>query len=213
MATLVHGTVGLQHATMAVYNAWCDRVPLLIIAGNTLDAVMRRPGVEWSHSVQDAAVVVRDYVKWDDQPLSLQHFSDSFARAWKIATTPPMGPVLIAADSELQERTCEGAPKVQPISRTSPPMGEIGAVPEAAKLLAAAKHPVIIVDRAARTPEGVTRLVRFAELLGAPVIDKFGRMNMPSRHELNQTDRAQSSSAAAPSGLRALRIECQSRYT
>jgi acetolactate synthase-1/2/3 large subunit len=190
MAAMVHGTVGLQHATMAIYNAWCDRVPVMIIAGNTVDAAMRRPGVEWSHSVQDAAAVVRDYVKWDDLPASLQHFSDSFARAYKIATTPPMGPVLLTADSELQERTSEGSPKVQRISRTSPPMGEIGAVMEAAKWLAAAERPVVIVDRTARTPEGVARLVRFAELLGAPVIDKFGRMNMPSRHELNQTDRA-----------------------
>ena len=81
MSVMVHGTVGLQHAAMAIYNAWCDRVPVYIIAGNGLDANKRRPGTEWNHSVQDAALMVRDYVKWDDYPMSLQHFADS-AKCW-----------------------------------------------------------------------------------------------------------------------------------
>ena len=68
LAVLAHGTVGLQHAAMAIYNAYCDRVPVFIVLGNTLDATMRRPGVEWTHSVQDAAAMVRDYIKWDDTP-------------------------------------------------------------------------------------------------------------------------------------------------
>ena len=68
MLVLAHGTVGLQHASMAIYNAYCDRVPVYIIVGNTLDATKRRPGVEWDHSAQDAAAMVRDYTKWDDQP-------------------------------------------------------------------------------------------------------------------------------------------------
>ena len=89
---------------MAIYNAYCDRVPVYIIVGNSLDATMRRPGVEWLHSVQDAASIVRDFVKWDDTPLSLQHFAESAVRAYKIAMTPPMEPVLLVADGELQER-------------------------------------------------------------------------------------------------------------
>ena len=71
MAVLAHGTVGLQHAAMAIYNAYCDRVPVYIIAGNSIDATQRRPGVEWDHSVQDAAALVRDFIKWDDLPISL----------------------------------------------------------------------------------------------------------------------------------------------
>src|SRR5271154_3248493 len=71
-----HGTVGLQHATMGIYNAYCDRAPIYIIVGNTIDATMRRPGVEWDHSVQDAAAIVREFVKWDDLPISLPHFSE-----------------------------------------------------------------------------------------------------------------------------------------
>ena len=103
MGILAHGTVGLQHATMAVYNAWCDRVPVMMFAGNFLDANTRRPGVEWYHCVQDPAAIHRDFTKWDDQPVSLQHFAESVMRAYKIATTPPMGPVLITADGDLAE--------------------------------------------------------------------------------------------------------------
>ncbi|HTD42957.1 MAG TPA: thiamine pyrophosphate-binding protein, partial [Bryobacteraceae bacterium] len=100
---LAHGTVGLQHASMGIYNAYCDRAPVFMIIGNTLDANTRRPGVEWAHSVQDAAVMVRDFTKWDDTPASLQHFAESAVRAYKIATTPPTMPVLLVADGDLQE--------------------------------------------------------------------------------------------------------------
>ena len=100
---VAHGTVGLQHASMAIYNAYCDRAPVYIVAGKSIDATQRRPGVEWDHSVQDAAAMVRDFTKWDDLPISLPHFAESAVRAYKIATTPPMMPVLIVADSDLQE--------------------------------------------------------------------------------------------------------------
>jgi acetolactate synthase-1/2/3 large subunit len=107
IGVLAHGTVGLQHAAMAIYNAYCDRVPVFILVGNTLDATARRPGVEWAHSVQDAAAMVRDYSKWDDLPISIDHFAESAVRAYKLALTPPMGPVLLVIDSELQERAAD----------------------------------------------------------------------------------------------------------
>jgi acetolactate synthase-1/2/3 large subunit len=190
MAVFAHGTVGLQHASMAVYNAWCDRVPIVIVAGNTIDATMRRPGVEWLHSVQDAAALLRDFTKWDDLPGSLQHFSESMVRAYKIATTPPMGPVVIVADSELQEQAISGTPSIPKYTPTAPPQGDSGAVKEAAKLLVGAQNPLIIADRLARSPEGMKLLVQLAETLGAPVVDKQGRMNFPTDHYLNQADRA-----------------------
>src|SRR4051795_955585 len=122
---------------MAIYNAWADRVPIYIMLGNTIDATARRPGVEWYHSVQDAALLVRDFTKWDDTPISLQHFAESAVRAYKIAMTPPMEPVLIVADSELQEKAVPDKDKlrVQRLTRTTPPQGDSGAVSEAAKLL------------------------------------------------------------------------------
>src|SRR5471032_2296590 len=103
LLTLCHGTVGLQHAAMGIYTAWCDRVPLIVIGGNELDAAHRPPGVPTIHSAQDVNALVRDFTKWDDTPVSLQHFAQSFVRAYKIAMTPPYGPVALSLDAGLQQ--------------------------------------------------------------------------------------------------------------
>ena len=192
LAVFAHGTVGIQHASMAIYNAYCDRVPVYIIAGNILDATKRINAVEWEHSVQDAAAMIRDYLKWDDLPLSLPHFAESAVRAYKIAMTPPMSPILLVADGELQENPIPDgmALRVPKLALAAPPQGDSGAVDQAARLLVAAENPIIIADRAARTPVGLTRLVELAETLQAPVIDQMGRMNFPSRHPLNQSERS-----------------------
>ena len=189
LMTLVHGVVGLQHATMAVYNAWCDRVPVLIIGGNDLDAAHRPPGVPTFHSAQDINAIVRDYTKWDDTPISAQHFAQSFVRMYKIATTPPYGPVMMSLDGGLQNDAVRdyGEPLYIPkFFAAAPPQGDDAAVKEAARLLANADRPVIVVDRAARTPDGVKLLVELAELLQAPVVDQGGRMNFPNTHYLSR---------------------------
>src|SRR5215468_4277570 len=190
MGILAHGTVGLQHATMAVYNAWCDRVPIMMFAGNFLDADKRRPGVEWYHCVQDPALLLRDFTKWDDQPMSLQHFAESVMRAYKIATTPPMGPVLITADGDLAEEAVHDEKKLRipKLTKSIPSQGDSGALAEAAKLLVAAERPVILADRMARSQEGIKRLVELAEALNAPVVDIGGRMNFPTTHYLGRSD-------------------------
>jgi acetolactate synthase-1/2/3 large subunit len=195
----VHGTVGLQHASMAIYDAFCDRVPVYIILGNFSDAAMRFGQVDWTHSAQDPAAMVRDYVKWDDQPLSLQAFAESAVRAYKIATTPPMMPVALVAGHELQENQVPegsnlGVPK---LTMTSPPTGDSGAVAEAARLLVAAQNPVLVTDRVARTPAGLAAMIELAEVLQAPVVDRNGRMNFPTRHPLNHTERAGATIAGA----------------
>ncbi len=122
IAMACHGVVGLQHATMAMYNAWCDRVPVIVIGGNIMEADKRMPGAEWVHSGVDIGAIVRDFTKWDDQPASLQHFAESAVRAYKIATTPPMGPVFLALDAELQENPIPDGeslhiPKLGPVFR------------------------------------------------------------------------------------------------
>jgi thiamine pyrophosphate-dependent acetolactate synthase large subunit-like protein len=191
VAVLLHSNVGLQHAAMAIYNAYCDRVPVYLIVGNSLEVTARRPGVEWAHSAQDVAAMVRDFVKWDDTPASLTHFAESAVRAYKIAMTPPTMPVLIVADGELQERPIEGGmPRVPKLAATTPPQGDSGAVAEAARLLVNAESPVLVADRAARTPGGLAHLVELAELLQAPVVDQWGRLNFPTRHPLNHSDNA-----------------------
>ena len=199
IGVMAHGTVGLQHAAMAVYNAYCDRVPVYIIIGNTLDATERRPGVEWAHSVQDAASLVRDFSKWDDTPVSLEHFAESAVRAYKLATTPPMGPVLIVADSELQERPlpADFTLRIPRTTTSAAPQGDVAAVAEVAKLLVAAENPVIVADRAARTAAGLASLVELAETLQAAVVDQGGRLNFPSRHPLNQSAQSRATLGAA----------------
>ena len=192
LAVFAHGTVGLQHAAMAIYNAYCDRVPVYVIFGNLANAATRRPGVEWAHSVQDGASLVRDFVKWDDAPASLTHFAESAVRAYKIAMTPPTMPVVLVADGDLQEDAIPSDARlsIPKLTLAAPPQGESGAVAEAARYLVTAENPVIVADRAAHTPNGMTLLVELAEALQAPVIDQGGRMNFPTRHPLNQTERA-----------------------
>ena len=186
---LMHGTVGLQHGAMAVYNAWCDRAASILMVGNRMDAVDRQPGVPTIHAVQDPGLLTRDFTKWDDNPQSLQHFAESTVRAYKIAMTPPYEPVLIAVEEKLQEESIEqlqhgkplGIPK---LNRVAPPAGDPNAVREAAKLLAMADNPVIVADRSGRTQAGVKALVELAETLNCPVVDNLGRMNMPNQHHL-----------------------------
>ncbi len=186
MMVACHGTVGLQHAAMAVYNAWCDRAPVVIIAGNHLDGTQRRV-LEWVHSAQDCVRPIRDYIKWDDTPLSLRHFSESLVRAHKIALTPPMGPVAIVADGHIQEEDIGDAmielPRPSP---TRPPRGDEGAIAEAARMLVEADSPVIVADHMAHDQSGVDLLVELAEALQAPVVNRRGRMNFPNTHYLSQ---------------------------
>jgi acetolactate synthase-1/2/3 large subunit len=185
---MAHGTVGLQHASMAIYNAYADRVPVYIILGNEQEINFRRGDVEWKHSVQDAASMVRDYTKWDDSPVSLGHFAESAVKAYKIAMTPPMEPVIISANGQLQEEPIPEQDRrtlrVPKLTLASPPAGDSRAVAETARMLVQAENPVIIAGRAARTPHGIKLLVELAETVQAPVQDRRHRMSFPSRHPL-----------------------------
>lgn len=186
MAVLLHGTVGLQHGLMNIYNAYVARSPVYIILGNALDAVGRRPGVEWDHSALDVASIARDFIKWDDTPGSLTHFGESAVRAYKIAMAAPQGPVILTVDNDLQEEGIHDMSKlrVPKLTTTVPPAGEQGAVQEAARLLVGATNPLILCGESAiRTQHGMDLLVELAETLQAPV--DGGKM--PSRHSLNGT--------------------------
>ena len=185
MAVMAHGTVGLQHAAMMVYDSFVARLPVYIILGNHLDANTRRPGVEWNHSAQDAASMVRDYIKWDDTPHSLTHFAESAVRAYKIGMAVPMAPVVLVVDGHLQEDSVEDRSKLRipKLTTTAPPAGEPGAVAEAAKLLVAAQNPLIIAGNATRTEKGMQLMIELAETLQAPV--QGGGRNIPNRHPLS----------------------------
>ncbi len=193
MAAMLHGTVGVQHAAMAIYNAWCDRVPMMLFTASAGPVEDRRPGVEWAHSVQDGAVTVRDFTKWDDYPWSLQSFAESTVRAYQLSCAQPPGPVLITADGKLQEMELgkkESAKlKIPKLSMGTQAVADPAALKDAAKMLVAAENPVILVDRYARSQKGVDALVKLAELLQAPVVDNRSRMNFPTQHYLYQSAR------------------------
>ena len=187
MMVMAHSTVGLQHASMGIYNAWAGKAPVYIVLGNTVDAAERRPGVEWDHSAQDAAAMVRDFTKWDDVPASLPHFAESAVRAYRIATTPPREPVVLVADSTLQESPIptNASFHIPKLVLDTAPQGDSGSVVEAAKLLVAAENPVVIAGHVVRSQASMQQFIEFAEALQVPVIDQGG--NLPSRHPLNQS--------------------------
>ena len=192
MACMMHTAVGIQHASMAIYNAYADRAPIFMMVGASIDAAARGAGeVGWEHAAQDGPSLVRDFTKWDDTPGSLRAFGDSAVRAYKFAMTPPYGPVMIAVDTLIGEDPYPGGrkPQIPKLPKSAMPAGEPGAVRDTAKLLVEAERPVLFTDRCARTPEGLKLLVELAETLQAPVIDTGERMNFPWRHPLNQTTR------------------------
>src|ERR1700674_600008 len=161
MMALIHGDIGLQHASMAIYNAYADRVPVFMMVGNHADGAERAPGVQSLHSAQDLGLLVRDYTKWDDEPYSLQHFADSTVRAYKIAMTPPMGPTLIVANNEIQSHPIsETNLRIPKLTMTTPPAGDMAAVAAAAKMLVNAERPLIVTQRHARTQQGIDLLVK-----------------------------------------------------
>ena len=179
-----HGTVGLQHAALPIYSAFSDEKPVYVILGNTLDATERRPGVDWGHSVQDAAAMVRDYTKWDDTPNSLAHFAESAVRAYKIAMTPPQMPVVLVADATMQEHPIPKGSNlhIPKLTSPTPPVGDSAAVAEVARLLVEAEHPLLMSGDVGHTEAGMKHLVELAEVLQAPVVGE----GFPSRHPLNQ---------------------------
>jgi thiamine pyrophosphate-dependent acetolactate synthase large subunit-like protein len=191
MACMVHGTVGLQHASMAMYNAFADRVPMLVLSGNIGNSVTRQIYIEWNHAAQDQAATVRDITKWDDQPDSLQAFAESMVRGYELMTTAPMAPILITADGDLQEDPIPPAEEkklhIPSLKMRSQPAADVAALREAAKMLIAAESPIIYTNRYARTENGPALLLALAELIGAPVVDAHNRMNIANRHPLNHS--------------------------
>jgi thiamine pyrophosphate-dependent acetolactate synthase large subunit-like protein len=189
MAIIVHNTVGLQHASMNIYNAYAARVPMLILVGNIADAATRRPGVEWYHTATDVAAIVRGFVKYDSAPMSLQSFGEEVMKATSLATTPLMGPTLVLVDADLAELPNDQKqlplPKYVPVRA---PVADPAALADVAKALINAQNPLIVTDRAARTANGMDLLVQLAESLQIPVIDYGNRMNFPTNHHLYSMD-------------------------
>ncbi|MDQ7829712.1 MAG: thiamine pyrophosphate-binding protein [Armatimonadota bacterium] len=191
MAAIVHDVVGLLHATMAIYTAWLDRTPVLVLGGTgPMPVEARRPWIDWIHTALVQGNAVRDYVKWDDQPASLQGFVESFIRGYRIATTEPQGPVYLCFDAGLQEAPLTEAIAIPDVRRYAPParpQADPAALETLTQWLVEAEHPVVLADYVGRTPQAVRALVGLAETLALPVVDLGSRFNFPNTHPLDLT--------------------------
>src|SRR6516164_330694 len=190
LAAIVHANVGLMHATMAIFNAWCDRVPLIVLgATGAVDAVRRRPWIEWIHTVRDQGALIRNYTKWDDQPVSIGAAQEAILRANMIAQTAPHGPVYINLNLELQEDEITELPPTPEIARFAPPAPPEPAGPivrRTAELLAGARRPLILSGRGSRDVEAWKRRVVLAEAIGARVMtDRKSGATFPTDHPLH----------------------------
>ncbi len=191
MGAIVHDIVGLLHGTMGIYYAHLDRVPVMVLgATGPMDRRRRRPAIDWIHTAQVQGEAVRNFTKWDDQPATIADFPASFARAYRLATTEPAGPVYLCYDAGLQEDELDGPVPIDEVvaaARPSPVQADPAALRSAAELIARAERPVIVTEFTGRHPEAFDELIGFAEELAAAVIDLNGRVNFPNRHPLNLT--------------------------
>jgi thiamine pyrophosphate-dependent acetolactate synthase large subunit-like protein len=190
MGAVVHSNVGLLHATMAIFNAWCDRVPMLILgATGPWDAAKRRPWIDWIHTASDQGALVRGYTKWDNQPASIPAVYDALLRGAQMSTTAPRAPVYVNLDAALQEQKLDALPQLPDPSRFAAPESPTPApelIQRAAALLSGATAPVILAGRTNRTEASWRARVALAEKLGARVITdiKTGAV-FPTRHPLH----------------------------
>ena len=190
MGAVVHSNVGLMHASMAIFNAWCDRMPMLVLgATGPWDAAKRRPWIDWIHTASDQGALVRDYTKWDNQPASVPAAYEALLRAAQIANTAPRGPTYINLDAALQEAKIGTLPPLPEVKRHRSPDPVLPAahlVDAAAKLLSGAKQPVILAGRASRSESGWEQRVALAEKLQARVFTdiKLGAA-FPTDHPLH----------------------------
>ena len=190
MAAAVHSNVGLMHATMAIFNAWCDRMPMVILgATGPVDAVKRRPWIDWIHTARDQGALVRGYTKWDDQPASPVAAREAVLRANWIANTAPRGPTYVNLDAEMQEnKLAEAVPPIE-AARFMPPVENVPApdlIRQAADLLLSAKRPVILAGRVSRDLDAWKARIALAEHLNARVAtDLKVAAAFPTHHPLH----------------------------
>jgi thiamine pyrophosphate-dependent acetolactate synthase large subunit-like protein len=207
MGAVLHSNVGLMHATMALFNAWCDRVPLLALgATGPWDAARRRPWIDWIHTVSDQGALVRDYTKWDNQPGSVEAALEALARAAQIARTAPQGPVYVNLDAALQEAKLDRMPPLPDVARLSAPQTTLPAPAEveaAAKLLSQARAPAILFGRGGRSEASWALRVALAEKLQARVFTDLKMAAVfPTDHALHAAPPA---TFLSPDGIRLLR--------
>ncbi|WP_110207234.1 thiamine pyrophosphate-binding protein [Nocardioides daejeonensis] len=172
LAAVVHSNVGLMHASMAVFNAYADRTPVLLIgADGPADATRRRPWIDWLHTAADLGSLIRGFVKWDDHASSPGAAVSSILRGYQLTCAAPTAPTFIGLDVAAQETEIDPAtitfPKLAPYSAPCAATHELAA---AAQALRAAARVVVLAGRVSRDQQDWERRIRLVEGLGARVI-------------------------------------------
>jgi thiamine pyrophosphate-dependent acetolactate synthase large subunit-like protein len=190
MGVVLHSNVGLMHGTMAIFNAWCDRVPMLILgATGPWDAAKRRPWIDWLHTASDQGALVRDYTKWDNQPASVPAAYEALLRAVQIADTAPRGPTYVNLDAALQEAKIGPLPALPDVGRFKSPPAVLPSrelIETAAGLLSSAKSPLILAGRASRSESDWKNRIALAEKINARVLtDIKAGAAFPTDHPLH----------------------------
>jgi thiamine pyrophosphate-dependent acetolactate synthase large subunit-like protein len=190
MAAALHSNVGLMHAAMPIFNAWCDRAPVLILgATGPWDAAKRRPWIDWIHTCSDQGALIRNYTKWDNQPGSVAAAMEALLRAAQIAQTAPYGPVYVNLDVTLQESKIGAMPELPDVTRYAAPVAAQPApemVGAAAKLLSEAKNPVMLAGRCSRSLDAWQARVALAEKLNMRVLTNIKlAAAFPTDHRLH----------------------------
>ncbi len=190
IAAAVHANVGLLRTPMAVYNAWCDRAPILMLgATGPWDATKRRPWIDWVHTSSDQGGLIRNFIKWDNQPGSPEAAMEALLRASQIAQTAPKGPVYVNLEVEMQEKQIDALPPIPDVRRYPVPRATLPApdlVALAAKLLSEAKRPLIMMGRCSRGEAGWKQRIALAEKLNAPVLTSIKlAASFPTDHRLH----------------------------
>ena len=174
MACVLHSNVGLMHGMMAIYNAFVDRVPMMILgATGPMDAALRRPWIDWIHTSADQGGMIRSFVKWDNQPSSPDALVEAMTRANLLTRTAPNAPVYICLDAGLQEASLEKEPEWLDLTRfqaPEPARPARGDIARAVELLGNAKRPILLIGRGGRSSEAWSTRVKLAERLGACVM-------------------------------------------
>ncbi|UUX95450.1 thiamine pyrophosphate-binding protein [Aquabacterium sp. J223] len=190
MGAVLHSNVGLMHASMSVFNAWCDRVPMLLLgATGPWDAAKRRPWIDWIHTCSDQGALVRDYTKWDNQPASVPAACEALMRAMQLTQTAPRAPTYVNLDAALQEARLDAVPALPDPARHAPPPAvapAAEALEAALALLRGAQRPVLLAGRCSRSAQGWRERVALAEALNARVLtDQKMAAAFPTDHPLH----------------------------
>jgi acetolactate synthase I/II/III large subunit len=190
-ALVLHTTVGALHASMIVRAALHERIPMVVLAGESIgfsQAPAPPVGRQWLRLLADLggpARLMEPCVKWSFALNTSAILPHTVQRACQLAAAAPKGPVFLSVPTEyLMERTASDPPAAA--AHPSAPAASPQAIEALAQALCEARQPLIVTEEAGRDPRAVARLVELAETLGAPVIEAWQPyyVNFPRNHPL-----------------------------